>query len=171
MKLFEPARIATGLLAASPLGGQGAGARGAGAPWPSRLPVVRLYEQPPVEGYPWQDAAIAVAAGVALVALLLAVGAWIARRRLELHDPRAAVVARLSRACRLSAGQRRLLDLAESRSGIDLVAMLIVPSAFDRAMSAADVPAAAVGTLRGQLFRVDIKAQPRLVGRGRTNGR
>jgi len=119
---------------------------------PRRLPRIELHDRSPVHGLTWTDAALATGIGTAImIALLLLV--WLTlRARLQRTNPHDAAVMRLSKAARLSPAERRLVDLAAHRSRIDRLAILVAPSAFDRATALANLPLAECKPLRARLF-------------------
>lgn len=130
----------------------------AGFDWPKRLPMIRLYDRSPIEGYPWQDAALAAAAGLLLAVVVGYMCVWLKREHRKRMNPHGEAVLRLSRASRLTAAQRRLIELAAERSKVDRLAILVAPSAFDRAMAMANLPAGACRGLRVRLFGVRSRA-------------
>ncbi|MGP1345252.1 MAG: hypothetical protein ACTS3F_01110 [Phycisphaerales bacterium] len=119
---------------------------------PNPLPAIRLLDRSPPPPSPWMDAIAIVALALGITMVLALVGAMVLRSRKVRRNPRGAATGRLTRVHRLTADDRRLLDLAASRSRVDRLAMLVAPSAFDRAMAQAEISSASVSQLRARLF-------------------
>jgi hypothetical protein len=119
---------------------------------PRRLPTIELHDRSPTHGLTWAEAALAGGlATAALVGLVLLIWFGLRAHRLQRH-PHEAAVMRLSRAARLSPAERRLVEIAAQRSRVDRLAILVAPSAFDRATALANLPLAECKPLRARLF-------------------
>ena len=119
---------------------------------PNPLPAIRLLDRSPAPPSPWMDAIAIVAIALGITIALALIITMFVRSRQARRNPRVSATGRLTRVHRLSADDRKLLDLAASRSRVDRLAMLVAPSAFDRAMAQAELSNAGVSQLRARLF-------------------
>lgn len=119
---------------------------------PKRLPRIELYDRSPVHGLTWVEASLAAGLATAALITLIVLICFALRARHHRAHPHDAAVIRLSRAARLSSAERHLIEIAAQRSRVDRLAILVAPSAFDRATALANLPLAECKPLRVRLF-------------------